>query len=219
MTLPRGLCLFFAASAVAGVAGCEPRSLQTITCHDTTKSTFSETDTFNSSVSPLTITGSGLPSNTLTFSTTGPSSNPALCASGCAVLTVHFPASLEVNQGTQAIRIFSAPINLVGATISFSYAIDNPAQVPVRVQVYVTGDSPSWTWGAPTTLDGTGLAAYSAATGFATETLDPVDDPFGYCASDTKVVGLQVQNTTAITSTTAGTVTIYIASLEISPPA
>ncbi len=186
----------------------------------TTKSAFSETDKFNASVSPLSVAGSKLSSNTtFTFSTTGPSSNAALCTNGCAVLAVRFTDGLAANEASSAIRTFSAPTNLVGATISFSYAIDNPAQVPVRVQVYVTGDAPSWRWGAPTTLQGSALATYSAATGFAAETLAPVDDPNGYCASATKIVGLQIQNTTAITSATAGTVTIYIASLGISPPA
>jgi hypothetical protein len=86
-------------------------------------------------------------------------------------------------------------------------------------QVYATGDAGvHWAWGSPTTVSGAGLAVYSAATGFAAETLSPVDDPDGYCASATKLVGLQVPNTAAITSATAGTVTIYIASLGVSSP-
>jgi hypothetical protein len=130
---------------------------------------------------------------------------------------VHF--SENQDQTASVVRAFSVPVNLVGATIAFNYAVDNPAQVPVRVQVYVSGDAPGWRWGTPTSVEGAGLAAYSAATGFAAETLSPVDDPGSFCASATKLAGLQVQNSAAITSTTAGTVTIYIVSLGITAPA
>jgi len=86
-------------------------------------------------------------------------------------------------------------------------------------QVYATGDANGgWRWASPSTVSGAGLAAYAAATGFATKSLSPVDDPDGYFASATKVVGLQVQNTAAITSATAGTLTIYIVSLAVSTP-
>lgn len=188
----------------------------------TTKSDLRETLTFSfgPGVAPLTAPTTTLSgATTFSFSTAGPSSNPDLCSKGCAVLSVHFAEDVPANQASAAQRMFSAPVSLVGATVSFRYAIDNPAQVPVRLQVYATSDaSAGWKWAAPTTVDGEALTAYSAATGFASETLSPRDDPYGYCASATKIVGLQVQNTVAITSATAGTVTIYIDSLAITSP-
>ena len=183
--------------------------------YGTTKSTFSETFKFNTSVSPLEVPTTPSSATTFTFSTTGPASNTSLCSNGCAVLSVHFIDNQAAYYTSAALQTFSAPVNLMGATVAFSYAIDNPAQVPVQVQVFVTD---GWKWGTPTTVGGTGLAAYSPPTGFAAETLSPVDNPNGFCASATKVVGLQVQNATPITSTTAGTVTIYIASLGITVP-
>jgi hypothetical protein len=100
--------------------------------------------------------------------------------------------------------------------------VDAAGGVPARA--YATGDaSAGWTWGTITTVSGTGLTAYEPANGFtALSTVPPLVDQTRssgtYCASATYVVGLQMQNTSSISSSTAGPVTIYIGSITITPP-
>jgi hypothetical protein len=123
-------------------------------------------------------------------------------------------------KGPQAFQTLIPVANLVGATITFAIAIDNPG-VPIQIQVYTSGDAGTGLpWAAPTTITGGALAPYAAAKGFKDLSLAPLDGKTNkYCASASGFIGLQVQNTTAITLANAGTVTIYIGKIEVKPPA
>ena len=192
----------------------------------TAKSAFSEAVTFtflDGGVSPLALgpTTSPVPAGAqLGYTTAGPASDPTLCNAGCATLSMPFTSGMASYKGPQAFQSFVPVINLVGATITFAIAIDNPG-VPIQVQVYASGDAGAGLpWAAPTTITGAALNAYAAATGFKDLSLAPIDGKTDkYCASSSGFIGLQVQNTTAITRSNAGTVTIYIGKIEVKPPA
>jgi hypothetical protein len=123
-----------------------------------------------------------------------------------------------------AVENFAPAISLVGATVTFSLAVDNPGttQVPIQIQAYSQGDATStYAWTKPVTVGGASLVAYAAATGFQDLTLpvtDYVSTTGKYCASVTAAIGIQVMNTAAITSSNAGTVTVYISKITITPP-
>jgi hypothetical protein len=192
----------------------------------TAKSTFSETVTFaflDGGTSPLALgpTTSPVPAGAqLGYTRVGPASNPTLCNAGCATLSMPYTPGIAQYTGPQAFQTFVPVINLVGATITFAIAIDNPG-VPIQVQVYTSGDaSTGLPWAAPTTISGGQLNAYAAARGFKDLSLAPVNGTTNkYCASASGFIGLQFQNTTTINSSNAGTVTIYIGKLDVKPPA
>jgi hypothetical protein len=103
-------------------------------------------------------------------------------------------------------------------------AVDNPGTtpVPIQIQAYAQGDkSASYAWTQPTTVHGTSLDAYAVSTGFKDLTL-PVTDYTSttgqFCSAVTGAIGIQLQNTDAITASNAGTVTIYISKITITPP-
>ena len=210
-------------AATGGVVGTGGTSAATC---GTAKSTFSETITFavlDGGASPLTLgpTTSPIPAGAqLGYTKAGPASNPTLCNAGCATLSMPYTSGLASFKGPQAFQSFVPVINLVGATITFAIAIDNPG-VPIQVQVWASGDaSTGLPWAAPTTITGGALNAYAAAKGFKDLSLAPVDGKTNkYCASASGFIGLQMQNTTAITNSNAGTVTIYIGNIAVGPSA
>ena len=82
--------------------------------------------------------------------------------------------------------------------------------------------SASYAWTLPATIGGASLQSYAVATGFKDLTLSVVDSKSttgNYCAAITGAIGIQLQNTAAITASNAGTVTVYIAKITITPPA
>jgi hypothetical protein len=191
----------------------------------TAQSTFNETVTFaflDGGTSPLALgpTMTPVPAGAqLGYTMAGPTSNPTLCNSGCATLSMPFTSGLASYKGPQAFQSFIPVVDLVGATITFTIAIDNPG-VPIQVQVFATGDaSLGLPWAAPTTVTGGALNAYAAAKGFKDLSLVPTDGTNKYCASASGLIGLQLQNTAAISSSNAGTVTIYIGKITVRPPA
>jgi hypothetical protein len=192
-----------------------------VTC-GTAKSDFSETVTFlDGGTSPLALSPAVPPVGAqLGYTTAGPASNPTLCTAGCATLSMAFTAGMAKYLFLSAIQGFASVVNLVGATVTFTIAIDNPG-VPIQVQAYATGDaSTTWAWTTPTTINGTALTSYAAATGFKDLSVAPIDGTTTkYCASATALIGIELQNTVAITSANAGTVTIYISKITIKPPA
>lgn len=208
-------------SATGGMVGTGGTS--TAVC-GTAKSTFSETVAFtflDGGTSPLALSPSPAPVGAqLGYTTTGPASNPSLCNAGCATLSMAFTSGMASYKGLSAIQSYVPAINLVGATIAFAIAIDNPG-VPIQVQVYATGDASTGSaWATPTTISGSTLTSYAAANGFKDLSLAPINGTTNkYCASASATIGLQMQNTTAITSSNAGTVTIYISKIAVRPPA
>jgi hypothetical protein len=191
----------------------------------TAKSVFSETETFgflDGGTSPLSLSPAVPPVGAqLGYTTAGPASNPTLCTAGCATLSMAFTAGMAKYLFLSAIQGFASVVNLVGATVTFTIAIDNPGGVPIQVQAYATGDaSTTWAWTTPTTINGTALTSYAAATGFKDLSVAPVDGTTTkYCSSASAIIGLQLQNTLAITAANVGTVTIYISKIAVKPPA
>jgi hypothetical protein len=119
--------------------------------------------------------------------------------------------------------LFSPRANLVGATVTLSIAVDNPGgQVPIQLLAFAAGDaSTSYSQAVPTAVAGSDLTAYAPARGFGTISVviaGHTGSPGVFCASDTAFIGLEVQNTSAITSANAGTVTAYIRSMTVTPP-
>jgi hypothetical protein len=107
---------------------------------------------------------------------------------------------------------------MVGSTIRFNIAVDNPGNTPVQVEAFTQGDpSTNLTWGPPAIVSGTTLTPYAPSAGFKDLTL-AVTSAGKYCASQTYRLGIQIQNTAAITSANTGTVTVYIHSITITPP-
>jgi hypothetical protein len=153
----------------------------------------------------------------LTNVKSGPSPNPNLCLPGCDALKMSYTTGTVPNTFVGMVRFFDTPVNLTDSKISFSLTIDNPSNVPIEVKVYTTGDaSTNWAWGTATTLSGETLAPFTAGDTFQDATLFPANGSV-YCTSATKIVGLLLQNTQAITSENDGTVTVYFNALTIRP--
>ena len=196
-------------------------------CGATATSTVSKTFNFAKSLGYLSI-GSGSDSGSkLDYVTTGPTANPTLCSStsGCAALSLTYASGSGAYKAfALAVEIFDSSINLVGATVTFSLAVDNPGTtpVPIQIQAYAQGDiGASYAWTQPITVHGTGLDAYAVSTGFKDLSL-PVTDYTSttgqFCSAVTGAIGIQLQNTADITASNAGTVTIYISKITITPP-
>lgn len=190
----------------------------------TTKSVFAQTLTFTSDYAPLALGPSPPSGASLSHTTTGPASNPTLCAAGCAMLSMAYVKST----GSTAViagEVFSTVTNLLGATVTFNIAVDDPGtKAPIQVDLWSGGDaSAGWTWGHTTSVSGTGLTPYDPANGFTALATTPALADLAassgtYCAAATFAIGLQLQNTADISTSTAGPVTIYIGSVTITPP-
>jgi hypothetical protein len=186
----------------------------------TTKSTLSQTFLFTTGLgnlkqNPPTLTGA-----LLSYATAGPTANPTLCtaAAGCAALSMTFASGTAAwSDFVTAVEFFVPNVSLVGSTVKFNVAVDNPGNTPIQLEGFSLGDqSTNLRWTQPTIVSGSALATYAASTGFKDITL--VASNIGkYCAAETYGVGIQIQNTTAITSATAGTITAYIHGITITP--
>jgi hypothetical protein len=189
----------------SGLAGC-----------GTTKSTFSQTFDFATDLQALSL-GPNSTSGSVKHVTTGPTAKPS-----CAELTVPFTSAAAYAAYALAVENFAPSINLVGSTVTFSLAVDNPAQIPIQIQAYAQGDANStYAWTNPATVGGASLLPYAASIGFKDLTLTVADYTSAkgkYCAAVTAAIGIQVQNTAAITSSNAGTVAVYISKITITPP-
>lgn len=220
-----------ATGGTVGTGGAGTGGTSAATC-GTTKSTFAQTITFGArdgGSAPLAISPAVPPAGAqLTYTTVGPATNPTLCAPGCAALSMTYAAgSAAYATSVSSIEFLSPMANLVGATVTFTIAIDDPGtKAPIELQAYATGDANSqWSWSAGTSITGTGLTPYAAENTpagagktLSTTLVDHTGRPGTYCASATYIIGLQLQNTGAITATNAGPVTIYITSITITPP-
>jgi hypothetical protein len=70
-------------------------------------------------------------------------------------------------------------------------------------------------------VGGATLQSYAATAGFKDLVLSVVNNTSttgNFCAAVTGAIGIQLQNTAAITSSNAGTVTVYISKMTITPP-
>jgi hypothetical protein len=206
-----------------GTGGKSGTGGSTVTGCGTTKSTVSQTFDFATDLQALSL-GPNSTSGSVKHVTAGPSAKPSLCSatSGCAALSVPFSSAAAYAAYALAVENFAPAINLVGSTVTFSLAVDNPAQVPIQIQAYAQGDvTATYAWTQPATVGGASLLAYSAASGFkdlALPVTNYVSTTGKYCAAVTAAVGIQVQNTAAITSSNAGTVTVYISKITVTPP-
>jgi hypothetical protein len=147
--------------------------------------------------------------------------NPTLCATGCATYTLAFAAGRKAWVGSGMTHWFAPPVNLVGSTLTLSMAIYNPG-VPLQLQSFAIGDAnANSTWSQPGQLLGTGLPPYDGANGlkdFSLKIVDHTNPGQGtFCASAGAGVGMNLQNTDAITAANAGTVTVYISNVSIGP--
>jgi hypothetical protein len=156
----------------------------------------------------------------LGFTTSGPATNPTLCAAGCAKLSMNFAAGMPAWRAISAEHSFSPRANLVGSTVTFTLAIDNSG-TPIEIQGY-TGDglSANSTWTQPAVLTGSSLDRYDARSGLQDLSLKVRDNQgtLGiYCAAATGVLGIQLQSSATITAANAGTVTVYVSKIAIQP--
>jgi hypothetical protein len=189
-------------------------------------STLSSTTSFAAGLGSLIPNYNSISAARLAFVTTGPASNSGLCSptAGCAALSVPYSAGTSAFAGwVTAYLLFSPRANLLGATVTLDIAVDNPGgQVPIQIMAFATGDaSASYSQALPTTVAGANLSAYAPTSGFNAISLvveDHTGMPGVFCASNTAFIGLEVQNTSAITSANAGTVTAYIRSITVTPP-
>ncbi len=190
-------------------------------------STLSRTFSFASGLGTLTLATNSASGSKVSYVTAGPASKTTLCSptSGCAALSLPFaPGAAAYSAFALAVEDFAPAINLVGSTVTFSVGIDNPGTtpVPIQIQAYAQGDATaSYAWTVPTTVGDASLTSYAAATGFQDLVLpvtNNVTTTGKYCAAVTGAIGIQLENLAAITSSNAGTVTIYIAKITITPP-
>jgi hypothetical protein len=210
----------------AGTGGAGTGGASAVVC-GTVKSILAQTITFGALDSGTAMLGTSPatpPAGAqLAYTTVGPTANPTLCTAGCATLSMAYASGMASWRSVSAIKIYSPTTNLVGSTVAFTIAIDNPVGLSIQVQAYAEGDASSgWTWSTPATLGGTGLTPYAAAGGFKDFSVTVADTGSGsskYCASSTAQIGIQLQNKVAITSANAGTVTIYIGKITVTPPA
>jgi hypothetical protein len=191
-----------------------------------TPSTLSRTYSFAAGLGSLIPNNDSIPGARLSFVTSGPASNPGLCSStsGCAALSVPYSAGTSAMSGwVTAYVTFSPRANLVGATVTLTVAVENSGdKVPIQILAFATGDaSTNYSQTVPTAVSGSNLTAYAPARGWNTISVvvtDHTGNPGVFCASSTAFIGLEVQNTSAITSANAGTVTAYISSMTVAPP-
>jgi hypothetical protein len=212
---------------VVGSGGAVGTGGSTVTGCGAIASTISQTFSFAAGLGSLTLASSSASGSKVTYATAGPASNPTLCSAttGCAALSLPFTAgAVAYSAFALAVENFVPDINLVGSTVTFSLAIDNPSttEVPIQIQAYAQGDATaSYAWTTPATVGGASLTSYAAASGFKDLVLpvtNNVTSTGNYCAAVTAALGLQLQNSSAITSGNAGTVTVYISKITVTPP-
>ncbi len=100
-------------------------------------------------------------------------------------------------------------------------AVDNPG-VPLQVQSFAIGDaSTSSAWSQPAQLLGTDLVPYGGANGLKDFSLEIADHAIPgqgtFCASAAAGIGMYLESADAITTSNAGTVTVYIGKVSIGP--
>jgi len=189
-------------------------------------STLSQTFSFAKGLGTLSPNPPTLAGAHLAFVTAGPAANPTLCTAttGCAALSMAFVSGTPAWDDILTVSEDLSPsANLTGSTITFDIAVDNPGPtpVPIQLQAFAAGDpSTGYSWSAPITLGNSELTSYMPTTGFKDLSLALADysGTTVYCASATASIGLQLQNVAAVTSSNAGTVTVYISKITVTPP-
>ena len=216
-----------ATGGAVGTGGIAGTGGSTVTGCGQVASTFSQTFSFASGLGTLTLATNSASGSKVSYVTAGPASKTTLCSptTGCAALSLPFASGAAAYTAfALAVENFAPAVNLVGSTVTFSVAIDNPGTtpVPIQIQAYAQGDATAnYAWTVPATVGGASLTAYAAATGFQDLVLpvtNNVTTVGKYCAAVTGAIGIQVQNTAAIASSNAGTVTVYISKITLSPP-
>jgi hypothetical protein len=212
-----------------GTAGC-----------GTTNGTYTEATTFATATktTPYSMNaynfGTTNPTS-FTQTTTGPTGLD--CSAGCAMMTLSFGAGLlQYGAGSQFVQYFGATAtdvkNLLNETVTMKIAVTltpatgATAPLPVTVGMFAQdtftstngGTDNIWTddLGTPASLD--------AASGWHTVTYKVIDAhvpswaPTRWvCGATLHDIGIVIQNSVAITATNAGTVTLYVQSVTVSP--
>ena len=207
---------------------------------DATSGTYTEATTFATATktTPYSMNaynfGTTNPTS-LTQTTTGPAGLD--CSAGCAMMTLSFGAGLlQYGAGSQFVQYFGATAtdvkNLLNETVTMKIAVTltpatgATAPLPVTVGMFAQdtftstngGTDNIWTddLGTPASLD--------AASGWHTVTYKVIDAhvpswaPTRWvCGATLHDIGIVIQNSVAITAINAGTVTLYVQSVTVSP--
>jgi hypothetical protein len=207
---------------------------------DTTNGTYTEATTFATATktTPYSMNaynfGTTNPTS-FTQTTTGPTGLD--CSAGCAMMTLSFGAGLlQYGAGSQFVQYFGATAtdvkNLLNETVTMKIAVTltpatgATAPLPVTVGMFAQdtftstngGTDNIWTYdlGTPASLD--------AASGWHTVTYKVIDAhvpswaPTRWvCGATLHDIGIVIQNNVAITATNAGTITLYVQSVTVSP--
>lgn len=158
--------------------------------------------------------GSSQPGTSLTFTKRGPSANPNLCATGCALLAFTIPPGEGWGDGAIVDEWFGATTNLYGAQVVAKVALELPrAHLPVNVRLYAQGDAASdYSWGTTASRPNAILSDISR---FHEIVLRPSNrsgaKPF--CAAATGAIGIQVQRSRS--SSVEIPVKLYIKSVAV----
>jgi hypothetical protein len=170
----------------------------------------------------------------LTQTTTGPAGLD--CTAGCAMMTLNYEAGVtQWGGGAQFVQFFGTTAtdvtNLLNETITMKVAVTaTPASgataaVPVTVAMFAqdtytstSGVDNMWVYDLGT------LTALDSASGWHTVKYKVVDAHVPswaatrwVCASSLHDIGVVIQNKEAITATNAGTITLYVQSVTVSP--
>lgn len=143
-------------------------------------------------------------------------SAPGFCSDGCVHMKGSYAAGAAAFSGTVSIvkKLTGAASNLLGAKVVVKLAINNPANIPLWVTVYSVATNTVWgSWAIPTAQ----LANYSnTLTDFIVDIGDTGSGQNLFCAASVTDLGIMMQTANA-QPTTAGTVDMYIRSIEIRP--
>jgi endoglucanase len=221
-----------------GTGGTAGGSTGTAGC-DTTNGTYTEATTFATATktTPYTMNAYSFPTTTatsLTQTTTGPAGLD--CSAGCAMMTLSYDAGIaQYGAGAQFVQFFGATAtdvkNLLNETVTMKIAVTltpatgATAALPATVGMFAqdtfattTYTDNIWTYdlGTPASLD--------AASGWHTFTYKVIDAyvptwaPTRWvCGSTLHDLGIVIGNNAAITATNAGTITLYVQSVTVSP--
>jgi len=212
-----------------GTAGC-----------GTTNGTYTEATTFATATktTPYSMNaynfGTTNPTS-FTQTTTGPTGLD--CSAGCAMMTLSFGAGLlQYGAGSQFVQYFGATAtdvkNLLNETVTMKIAVTltpatgATAPLPVTVGMFAQdtftstngGTDNIWTYdlGTPASLDA--ASGWHTVTYKVTDANVPSWQPTRWvCASALHDIGIVIQNNAAITATNAGTITLYVQSVTVSP--
>lgn len=143
--------------------------------------------------------------------------SPAICADGCIRVAGTFAAGDAAYKKVVAIQkaLTGDYSNLLGAKVVVKMAVEGlTSAVPIWLSLYSQGTNGSW---GSVGMDNQGLASYN---GVFAEYVWDVKDMSDYankqfCAASTTNIGLMLQTGGSVTA--AGTVSIYIKSIEIRP--